>query len=241
METSHLVIGAGEIGKSIKKAFDGVLDISIRDISSDVVGQFNYLHICFPYFDGFIKTVEMYDKLYSPKTIIIHSTLPVGTIRALGEKAVHIPIRGKHPKLAESIKTFRLYIGGNDIDRVVEVAEIFNLINKDTYILDWPPETTEILKLMDTSYYAWNILFEKEMHKICHKYNIPFEVVYQDANRSYNDGYAEMGNLEVVRPVLDHIKGQIGGHCLVNNAKLFDDTYINKLILDKNKEFLSEE
>lgn len=253
MKTRHLIIGAGDIGQAILEAIQSICEAQVRDKESDVTGQFDYIHICFTYFDRFIDEVKKYDQEYSPNTIIVHSTVPVGTIRALGEKAVHIPIRGRHPMLAGSIRTFKMYVGGNDPKRIQEVAGFFRQINLDVLALDnHHPETTEILKLMDTSYFAWNILFEKEMKRICDEYKVPLEIVYQDANNSYNAGYTATGQSHFVRPVLkhmpgpigrsvlDHMPGPIGGHCIIPNAELFPETYINQLILKKNKEFKEE-
>jgi len=236
MESRHLIIGGGEIGKSVYEVLKDVVDVSIRDKESDIVGQFNYIHIAIPFSDSFVDTVRDYQELYSAHTVIVHTTTKVGTIRKLGKKAVHAPIRGKHPNLAQSIKTFRLYIGGNESDRVTDVAAIFKQAGVDVYQLDYNPETTEILKLMSTSYYGWNILFEKELHRICQEYDVPFDVVYTDSNESYNKGYRAMGDGQFTRPVLKHQEGPIGGHCVYENSLLFPETYINLLIQDKQDE-----
>ena len=240
MESRHLIIGAGEIGKSVYEVLKNSVDVQIRDKESDIVGQFNYIHIAFPFGDDFVDRVREYEELYNPHTIVIHSTVKVGTIRELGEKAVHVPIRGKHPNLAESIRTFRLYVGGNDIRRIKQVAEIFKQEVPDVYILDRPPETTEILKLMSTSYYGWNILFEKEMYRICKEYGVPYEIVYKDSNESYNKGYRKMGDEQFVRPVLTHMDGPIGGHCIYENSLLFPESYINITIQKKQDEFRNQ-
>lgn len=231
MESKHLIIGAGEIGRSVYEVLKDVADVSIRDIDSDIVGQFNYVHITFPYTDNFVELVRGYEELYSPHTIIVHTTTKIGTIRNLGEKAVHVPIRGKHPNLAQSIKTFRLYIGGNDIDRVTDVAAIFKQVVPDVYILDQPPETTEALKILSTTYYGWNIIFEKWAHDFCERYEIPFEVVYTDANKSYNEGYTKMGMPQFVRPVLEHMPGCIGGHCVRQNCDMMPEESIPEFII----------
>jgi hypothetical protein len=239
MESRHLIVGEGEIGQSVHTVLMNDFDVQIRDKESSVVGQFNYLHIAFPYDENFLSEVERYDYMYSPRTIIVHSTVPVGTIRQLGEKAVHVPIRGRHPNLAPAIRTFRLYVGGVDIERIKDVAALFGQVCEDVYILNYPPETTEILKLMSTSQYGWHILFAKEMRRICDEYNVPFEVLYTDATKSYNKGYEKLGEKQFVRPVLEDMPGKIGGHCVVQNAELFQDTYINQIIVEKNNEFRS--
>jgi hypothetical protein len=244
MESRHLIIGGGEIGQSMWEVLnEGGVDVLIRDRESDIVGQFNYLHIAFGCETkaAFIRAVQLYDEMYQPHTIIIHSTIDLGTTRALGEKAVHVPIRGRHPHLEEGMKTFTLYVGGNDSDRVRDVANLYRSLNIDVFQLDpnaYPPETTESLKLWCTTYLAWNLLFEKEMHRFCKEHNVPFEVVYEHLNQTYNEGYTKLGEPQFTRPILKHTPGKIGGHCQIPNSKLLEHTsYIPKLILEMNESY----
>lgn len=222
------------------------LDVQIRGKESDIVGQFNYIHIAFGCADKdeFIKAVREYDEMYNPHTIVIHSTVPLGTIRELGEKAVHCPVRGRHPHLEEGIREFVMYVGGNDIDRISSVGQLLNLAGIKTYSLNpvtHPPETSEALKLWCTTYYAWVILFEKEMYRFCEEHGLSFDVVYKHLNQTYNEGYKKLGEPQFIRPVLDHMPGPIGGHCQIPNCKLLDDiSYIPQLILEKNETFKSE-
>lgn len=238
----HLIIGAGEIGTSFYNLLKDFADVEMRDRDSDITGQFDYLHLAFPASDrdAFIEQVRGYEAIYQPQTIVVHSTVVPGTIRALGEKAVHVPVRGKHPNLEKSIKTFRLYVGGNDPKRVEDVANILKQFVPDVYPLDpakHPPETTELLKILDTTYLGWTVLFEKEVYRICQQYGLDFETVYTDGNNTYNLGYSALGDSQYVRPILKHIPGKMGGHCVVPNCKLVPDSYVTKLILDKDKEF----
>jgi UDP-N-acetyl-D-mannosaminuronate dehydrogenase len=240
--SKHLIIGAGEIGTSFYNLLRGFADVEVRDRDSDLTGQFDYLHIAFPAFDkdSFIKAVRDYEQLYQPQTIIIHSTVAPGTIRALGEKAIHVPVRGMHPHLEESIKTFRLYVGGNDAQRVKEVANILRQFVPDVYPLDpakHPPETTELLKLLCTTYLGWNVLFEKEAYRLCQQYGLDFDVVYTDMNKTYNEGYTKLGDPQFVRPTLKHMPGKVGGHCVMPNCQLLPDSYVAQLIIKKDKEF----
>jgi UDP-N-acetyl-D-mannosaminuronate dehydrogenase len=238
----HLMIGAGEIGASFYNLLRDFAEVEIRDKESDIIGQFDYLHIAFPFTDkdSFIKQVKEYEAIYQPQTIIVHSTVAPGTIRALGEKAVHAPVRGRHPNLEGGIKTFRLYVGGNDSKRVNEVANILKQFAADVYPLDpakHSPETTELLKILDTTYLGWNVIYEREVHRLCQQYNVDFETVYTDANKSYNSGYSTLGNPEFARPVFKHFPGKMGGHCVIPNCHLLPESFVTKLILEKDQEF----
>lgn len=247
MESKHLIIGAGEIGQSMWEVLNGAgVDVLIRDKESEIVGQFNYLHFAIGCTnqDEFIKIVKEYEEMYNPHTIVIHSTVPLGTIRALGEKAVHAPVRGRHPHLEEGIRTFVMYVGGNDLNRVESVYRIFQKARIPLYLLDpkaYAPETTEALKLWCTTYLAWLILFEKELHRFCEEQGLSFDIIYKHLNRSYNEGYEKLGESQFIRPVLDHVPGPIGGHCQIPNCVLLGDvSYIPQLILEKNETFKEE-
>ena len=103
-----LVIGAGEVGKSLAKVLKEFHETFVRDLKPVLVDNVKIMNICFPYSDKFEQAVKKYQAEYNPKLTIIHSTVPVGTSRRLN--AVHSPIHGKHPSLARGIKTFIKYI-----------------------------------------------------------------------------------------------------------------------------------
>jgi len=82
---------------------------------------------------------------------------------------------------------------------------------------------TETLKLWDTTYYAWNVVFEKAVWAYCQKRGLDFETVYTHANTTYKSGYEQLHRPGVARPILQHVPGKIGGHCLIPNCELLDD------------------
>lgn len=244
MESRHIIVGGGEIGQSMWEVLNSAgVDVLIRDKESEIVGQFNYVHIAFgcPSQEEFIKAVKEYDEIYKPHTIIIHSTIAMGTVRQLGEKAVHVPIRGRHPHLEEGMREFVMYIGGNDSTRVAQVANFYRGIGIDVFQVDpnaYPPETTEALKLWCTTYLAWNLLFEKEMYRFCREHNLPFEIVYEHLNQTYNEGYTKLGEPQFTRPILKHVPGATGGHCQLPNCRLLKDlSYIPEIILNMNEAY----
>ena len=90
---------------------------------------------------------------------------------------------------------------------------------------------------MSTTYYAWNILFEKYLHQLSKKHKANFNQVYTKWNKIYNAGYKKT-KPNVIRPILKHFPGPIGGHCLIPNVKILDkwlkDNF-TKFILAQNK------
>jgi hypothetical protein len=76
------------------------------------------------------------------------------------------------------------------------------------------------MKLWDTEQYREAVLLEKRIKAYCDKYNFDFDIIYTDANRTYNEGYELLGHPEYKKYILKHMDGPIGGHCLEANHKL---------------------
>jgi UDP-N-acetyl-D-mannosaminuronate dehydrogenase len=205
-----LIIGKGEIGKSLWKVIGG----EIRDKNPLKVEGVQIMHICIPYSNRFVSTVKEYQKLYKPKYTVIHSTVPVGTSSVLN--ATHSPVRGQHPHLEGGIRTFTKFVGGKDAD---EVVDYFRRFGMKTYLCR-KSETTELLKLLDTTYYKKCIEFAQLAEKLCNKFNVPFSEVYTLANQTYNEGYEKLGRKDYIRPVLQPLQKKIGGHCVRENYEL---------------------
>lgn len=225
-----LVIGLGEVGSALEVVLKEKYPVSTIAKPGDTMqGTFDVLHVCFPWIEKFVEQVRNYRNQYLKPggLVIIHSTVPLGTSEACD--AVHSPIRGMHPDLSSGIKIFVKYFGG---PRSEEAANIFTALGIKTKTTPLS-KNTEALKLWDTTYYAWNVIFNKELHAWCEQQGIDFDLVYTDANRTYNDGYRELGKPQVTRPVLQFTPGAIGGHCLIPNAKLLDSE-IADFILRKN-------
>lgn len=231
---STIIIGNGEIGTALYKVlFDFYQPLYTKDMEDFYINNIKWMHICYPYSNHFIKNTKKYISEYKPKYTIIHSTIPLGTTEKIDKKNIwHSPIRGKHPNLALGIKTFIKYIGGEynaEVMNYFKDAEIKTVYTEN-------PRTTELGKLLDTAYYGWNIVFCKEVEKLCKKYGADFSVVYTQMNRSYNEGYGILQSGNFIRPVLQPIAGKIGGHCIIPNCKLLKETICN-LILKFNKQY----
>ena len=226
---NHLIIGAGEVGRALQKILKPRHKIIVRDKKGSLLGSFEVLHIAYPWTKNFQKDTKKYIAEYSPKLVIIHSTVPVGTTRKIGEGAVHSPIFGPHPNLEKGIRTFVKYFGGK---KAKEAAVVFSKLGIQTKSFP-KPETTELLKLLDTAYYAWNIIFAKEVARICKEQELDFDEVYTTPNASYNEGYKKLGKPNVIRPILQPIRGPIGGHCVIPNAEFFDD-WLTRTIRKRN-------
>lgn len=224
-KTKHLIIGRGEIGNALFNILKKKFDVSIRDKDDNMVGKFDVLHIAYPPIKNFIGVTKKYIKEYKPSLVIIHSTIAVGTTKKIGTIAVHSPVRGIHPHLERGMRTFIKYFGGPK----AKIAEKYFKevgISTESFL---KAETTELLKILDTTYYGWNIIYAKETKRICDEYRVDFDAVYTRANKEYNKGYKKLGMPYVVRPVLKFMPGKIGGHCVIPNTKLLKDWLTNTL------------
>lgn len=229
----HLVIGdKGQVGSAVYKVLKEKHDVEGIDKDESVDGKFDHVHICIPYTEEFTNAVKTYKNLYLKEggITIIHSTVPLGTSEEL--EAQHSPIRGVHPNLYDGVKTFIKYFGG---PRAIEAAAPFKLCGVEVACTHSSKET-EALKLWDTTYYGWNIMFNKMVKDYCDEHDLNFNLVYTHANASYNKGYHELGVSYVIRPVLKYMQGVIGGHCVIPNCELLGGD-IAEFILEHNKKY----
>jgi len=224
---SSLIIGFGEIGKSLYSVLKeryAVRSIdyghSTEKISVDV------MHICFPYTKEFVREVKRYKKLYKPKYVVIHSTVPMKTAKKC--KAYYSPVRGIHPHLEQSLKTFVKYLA----PRCEYLVKYFNEVGVTIEEHD-SQESLEVMKLYCTTLYGLNIIAEKEIYNFCKKHNLDFDMVYSKSNQTYNEGYDKLGFPQYTRYNLKHVDGKIGGHCVIPNCKLLK-TSMAKYILREN-------
>ena len=234
-----LIIGRGEVGKSLEKVLKTTHETFSIDkndtIPTLLKDGVEVLNICFPYSKDFVKITKAYIAQYKPKVTIIHSTVEPGTTEKCGDAVVHSPIHGKHPNIENGILTYVKYLGGSN-PYAVNLARNFLISAGVKVKVVANAKTSEISKILCTTYYGWNIVFMKEVVKICKKYKVPFSEVYQDWNFLYNLGMEQSGTSQFKRPVLEPLHGEIGGHCVINNCDLIKSE-ITDFILKKNKEY----
>jgi len=226
----------GEIGKSLynilKKHY---LTIGI-DKEEGAVVPVDVMHICFPYSKKFVKQVKQYIEKYSPQVVVVHSTVPVGTTERCGENVFHSPVRGKHPNLERGLKNFMKELGGKDEDIGSFLEGYFRKAEIPVLHRGYSAKHTEFAKIMSTTKYGWDIVFCKEMKKMCDEYGLDFDFCYKRWTKDYNNGYAGLGDDQYIRPVLKPMPGKIGGHCVVQNCDL-DKNKITEFILKCNKSY----
>ena len=234
MDDKALVVGIGEIGRELYKTLLNAHSVWAIDQhkplrGEDRPGGFHFMHICFPYSPTFVRDVGEYQRQYGPEITVIHSTVPVGTSRQCN--AVHSPVIGVHPNLEQSLITFMKFVAG---EQAGTVAQHLSRAGIRCYITD-RPETTELLKLLSTTFYGLCIEWTKHVKELCDEAGAPFEA-FTLWTQVYNRGYRQMGHPEFTRPQLVPMGGRIGGHCVLPNLDLMpgDDPFV-ALIKERNR------
>lgn len=219
----HIVIGSkGEVGKALMEVLAERYSVFGLDVGSPDPGfapPYEVMHIAIPYSETFYARVSAYLPFLSEDgLLIVHSTVKCGTTAKFGSRAVHSPIRGVHPHLAAGIRTFEKCFGGVQAARA---AEIFSALGIPVALTP-RPEDTEAAKLWCTTAFGLQVMIEKAIHRFCSEHGLDFAFVYSQWTKAYNEGYCALGMPHVVRPVLQHKPGRIGGHCVTPNAEHLD-------------------
>ena len=226
-----LIIGYGEIGKAIGEVLtEAGLEFRYADLevgNADIGPEYECMHICYPYSEYFVDDTCAYIKTFKPKMTVIHSTIAVGTTNKIKERlpdrvVAHSPVRGVHPHLKEGLLTFKKFVGSVNYENAKIVSNHLKEMNIDTVIVE-DSNTTELAKLLSTSYYGLCILFNKEAKELSDRFGVDFNEVYVDWNETYNSGYEKLGMSNVRRPILKFMEGPIGGHCVTKNWEILKD------------------
>lgn len=238
---NSMVFGMGEVGKAVYEVTGSTLSFSLDDPKGQESvweGDLDVMHICFPYSETFVEDVQRYIKNFEPLHIIVWSTVPIGTCRKIDERVVHMPVEGMHPHLERSIRLGVRWIGYNRGDEARFVDQYFLDLGCNPRSVQGT-EVTELLKLRSTARFGIDLVWAQYEAELCKQYNIGFDQV-QDYDIDYNDLYAicakladgESNNMQPKRHVLYPPEGEIGGHCVVPNAKLLNQQFPSDL-LDK--------
>lgn len=236
------ILGLGEVGTAIKQLVSAKHQVFTRDLDFDHIknNHIDLLHVCIPYTSKFATSVFRLISEKSPKLVIINSTVKPGTTQDLFTKTktnlVHAPVMGIHPHLYQYFFKFTKPIGAVNQTSYRLARNHFQALGVKTTRFNSPFET-ELAKVLSTTYYGWNILFEKWVHQLCQQHQSNFNQVYTRFNQIYNQGYRQ-DLPHVTRPVLKHKPGPIGGHCVIPNAAIIDqwlDDDLIKFFIQQNR------
>lgn len=230
------IMGFGEIGKSVARLYPkSKYQILSKDLNHDYLKEerVDVLHVAIPYSKDFIKDVINQIKTNKPNFVIIESTVDVGITGKINQKlnekiVIHSPVRGMHPNLTKSLKCFIKYIGADNEDIGNRAVKHYKSIGVKAKLF-MPSQSTELNKILSTSYYGICIAWAAEVKRLCDHYGVDYKT-FEDFNNSYNEAYLKMGLKNVVRPTLYPPKNGIGGHCIWENANMFNPHVKSKFL-----------
>jgi len=225
------ILGYGEIGKAVASFFESAAargvrwHVKIKDLTrDDGLAGVEVLHVCIPWNDQFVETVKREIAQIQPRLTIIHSTVVPGTTKAIGGMTVHSPVRGIHPHLHEGMKMFVKYVGADAAAAGTAAKEQLESLGMKTKVV-MPAATTELGKLLSTTYYGMCIAWHGEMKRFCDELGVDFDKAVTDFNETYNEGYTQLGKKNVVRPTLYPPEDGIRGHCILPNVHLLQEQF----------------
>ena len=239
-----VVAGLGEIGTPISKLISRATltveyDINPKLINKKKLNQYekystNLLHVCIPFNKKFNQNVISLNKKFTPKAIVIHSTVSPNTTRLL-QKKLKIPViysatRGIHKRMLQDLKKYTKFyaLESNSPNKKWASSEFVKLMKKSGVKTKKMsnPLTLELAKIVvDTSYYGWLINYSQLSNMIAIKHGVNYDEMW-----SFSDEIHEnLGNRPKLYP------GFIGGHCVIPNLELIKEESLYEIDKINNK------
>ncbi|MEM2236727.1 MAG: GDP-mannose dehydrogenase [Nitrososphaerota archaeon] len=242
-----LVIGLGEVGRPLyeilSEKFSNVYGYDLdsnKTINSidDVKPPVDILHIAYPFkeLNQFLDTALSYITMLNPSLVIIHSTVALGTTRALqsrtSSKVAYSPVRGKHPLMKDHMAFWTKWVAAvnhaalNHAKEHLERAGFRVRVSQE-------PESLELAKLWETVYRAIMIASWHEAHRIAMRFGADLDTVAEFVSEVH----------EVLKDRPIYYPDVIGGHCLIQNTEiLFKQTgsRLLELVLESNRKRAEE-
>lgn len=211
-----LVIGMGEVGSALADILSMTRSVARKDVQAANPDWrwIETMHVCFPYSDEYVAQAQAYIKMYDPDLTIIHSTVPPGTTRAIGEATpehpvAYSPVRGRHTQMVRDLMRYTKFVSAPTLQAEHEACRILAGAGFQMEIM-LPCEALELAKLLETTYEAALIAWAQEMDRCC---------------RATGGELAEVSRFFIEIDYLpDHFfyPGYIGGHCLMPNLALLN-------------------
>jgi UDP-N-acetyl-D-mannosaminuronate dehydrogenase len=241
VSTSVAVIGLGEVGRPllelIGQTHSNVIGIDVAPRELPAPRSIDVMHICFPFeIEDFVGEATRYVELLDPALTIVNSTVAVGTTRAIhvrtGARVAYSPVRGKHARMLEELRTYAKFVGGTDGSAARDAAAHFEAMGVHTRTVA-SAEAAELAKLSETTYFGVLIAWAQEVERYCDQ----FDVEYGDVVAFFE----EIGYL----PPVQFFPGVIGGHCVMPNIEilrgLVDSEFLDAIRSSNERKIAREE
>jgi UDP-N-acetyl-D-mannosaminuronate dehydrogenase len=233
-----VVVGLGEVGRPLLQLVSRHHEAFGVDVATGPVSlpDVDVMHVCYPFeIEDFVGETARYIGRFAPALTIINTTVAVGTTRAVAERTgaavVHSPVRGKHVRMLQELVTYTKFVGAMDPVAGKGAAEHFESLGMPTRIVP-SPETTELAKLSETTYFGLLIAWAQELERYCDQVGTDYEEV--------------MGFYDEIPffPPTRYFPGVIGGHCVMPNIEILrrvTDSGILEAIRSSNQKKIERE
>ncbi len=220
-----LVIGLGEIGRPLfevmSEKYPDTRGIDIASVDSD--GPVGLMLICYPFKipGGYIETTAAYVEKFDPEVVVINSTVEPGTTRMIEKRiarpCVFSPVRGKHTRMRSELTHYCKWVAGSDAKVAGRVRDHFVAVGMPSQTMA-NPETLELAKLLETTYFGVLIAWAQEMDRFAgHVGADYFEMVRFFEEIGYLPGHV-------------FLPGHIGGHCVMPNIDILKTRFVSPLL-----------
>ena len=231
-----MVVGLGEIGLPILKLISKVTIAVGYDINKKLMDEEKFanllnlntslLHICIPFNNNFITNVVQLSKKFTPKGIVIHSTISPGTTRKL-QNLLSLPViysatRGVHRRMLNDLRRYTKFFSVyDDLPQAkwatTEYSKLLKKCKVKTKQMS-TPLTLELAKIVvDTSYYGWLINYAQLSNMIAIEHGVNYDEMWSFSVEIHKF----LGNRPKMFP------GFIGGHCVIPNLDLMHNQTLN--------------
>lgn len=181
-----LIVGYGNIGKHLYEELESlnpsIYDINIPEYKNTELEGYDIAFICVPtpsLNDGScdIGTVEEVVSKISSKTIVIKSTVPVGTTQTLtcryNKEIIFSP---EYYGTTVQSKQQNFLVLGGDLQNCCKVAQLYYKVkDKDFKIKFTDSKTAELAKYMENCFLATKVTFCNEFAEIAKEFGICYE------------------------------------------------------------------
>lgn len=219
-----VVVGLGEVGKPLMELLSPchqTIGVDIDPVSLEIT-RVDVMHLCFPFqVHDFVGEAVRYIHQFRPALTVINSTVGIGTTRRIAERSgmpvVNSPVRGKHAKMLDDMRSYVKFIGALRPEDGAAAARHFEAAGLSTRILS-SPEATELAKLTETTYFGVMIAWAQELERYCDR-----------TGASYDEVTAFYEEISFF-PAVKYFPGVIGGHCVMPNIEILQREFSSEIL-----------
>lgn len=218
--------GHGKVGSAIAQVLRPNYEVEIIDLDKKPESKnYEVLHVCIPFQGGFVQKVQSAMTEFGTPHVIVHSTVPVGTTKAIGKFVVHSPIQGQHDDLYNSLFRFPKWVGATDTGEASFAVAHLGIAGLRAKVLGTPNDT-EAMKLICLARYLHELAFYENVSEMATKLRFKKELISR-WTKGFNEGYK---GTKWARSVLDFPGGKVGGSCVAQNTKILYEETKNQML-----------